>query len=99
MKTLVEQCQKVNINKLLREVEIESRMMRLQAKIEALGINIRITTTPCYFGGARQWFLCPNCERRVATLYKPPTKDELMCRKCHDLQYLKSRYGGMIESD
>jgi len=31
--------------------------------------RIRLTQTPCQFGGARSWFACPRCSRRVAILY------------------------------
>ena len=97
MKTLVEQCQRVNINTLLKDVEAEARLARLHARIEVLGIRMETTTTPCHFGGVRHWFICPRCKRRVGTLYKPPMKNELLCRKCHSLRYGKSRYKGMIE--
>lgn len=31
--------------------------------------RIRLMQTPCEFGGARSWFACPRCNRRVAILY------------------------------
>jgi hypothetical protein len=31
--------------------------------------NIRVSWTACRFGGARPWFHCPYCDRRVAILY------------------------------
>lgn len=43
---------------------------------------VRITTTPCTFGGERRWFLCPKCDRRCAVLYRG-----LRCRLC-----IKARY-------
>ena len=95
MKTLIEHCQKLNINELVRSVKSELIKIKLKSKIDALGQNIDITTTPCHFGNERSWFLCPSCKKRVATLYKPPTKDILLCRKCHNLTYLKSRYSKM----
>ena len=96
MKTLIEHCQKLNINELVRSVKSELTKVKLQSKIDALGQTLDITTTPCHFGNERLWFLCPSCRKRVATLYKPPTKEALLCRKCHDLTYLKSRYNRMI---
>lgn len=41
--------------------------------------------TPCNFGGYRYWFLCPNCNRRVALLYG--AGKYFLCRKCHKLAY------------
>lgn len=53
--------------------------------------KIPLTTTPCYFGGYRYWFICPwykngtYCGRRVGTLYKDG--DYFACRHCYDLTY------------
>jgi hypothetical protein len=44
-----------------------------------------ITTTPCYFGGGRPWFLCPGCERRCGKLHFAPHLPH--CRDCADLRY------------
>ena len=56
-----------------------------------------INWTECHYGGARPWFLCPGCRRRVAILYgrkierdgsKLPIQNRtLKCRQCHDLSY------------
>ena len=95
MKTLIEHCQKLNINELVKSVKSEFVRTKLKSKISALGQNLEITTTPCHFGNERLWFLCPSCKKRVATLYRPATNDILLCRKCHNLTYLKSRYSKM----
>lgn len=46
--------------------------------------KVRLGTTGCNLGGARTWFICPCCGRRVAILYigKVPA-----CRKCYQLSY------------
>ena len=43
-----------------------------------------LDTTPCNYGGARTWWLCPCCGRRVAVLYigRNPA-----CRHCYRLAY------------
>jgi hypothetical protein len=46
---------------------------------------IMLNETPCHYGGARQWFLCPSCERRVAILYYHGTA--FLCRHCCRLPY------------
>ncbi len=57
------------------------------------GQDISITTTPCYYGGVRYWFLCPAvvdgvlCEDRVGVLYLPPGGELFGCRKCYGLTY------------
>ena len=46
--------------------------------------------TPCNYGGARCWFLCPaaGCGRRVAILYG---REILACRHCYKLAYRSQR--------
>ena len=47
---------------------------------ELVGLDL----TPCHFGGARTWFLCPRCSRRVAVLF---AGRRFWCRHCHDIAY------------
>lgn len=53
--------------------------------------KIRLTPTPCYFGGERYWFICPSayCGRRVGVLYKGG--NYFACRHCYDLAYRSQR--------
>ena len=47
-------------------------------------MQVMLTRTGCNFGGARPWFLCPCCGRRVAILFG----DEVFaCRLCRGLAY------------
>lgn len=46
---------------------------------------IRFDWTNCNYGGKRTWFLCPECNMRVATLFSG--NQGFACRKCYDLQY------------
>jgi hypothetical protein len=54
---------------------------------------IRVTTTPCFYGGVRYWLLCPAvrdgllCENRVGALYLPPGGSVFGCRHCWGLTY------------
>jgi hypothetical protein len=54
-----------------------------------------LTTTPCYFGGVRYWFLCPMCYSRVGALYLSPGHVRFRCRHCNDLSY-NSRNAGCM---
>jgi hypothetical protein len=49
--------------------------------------SIRLTSTPCPYGGRRPWFVCPNvsCRRRVAKLYLAGRY--FFCRHCYGLIY------------
>ena len=96
MRQLVEQSQKININDLVKSIKSELKYIQLKSRIEALGQTLEVTTTPCHFGNSRYWFICPLCKQRVGTLFKPPDNSVLLCRKCHNLTYLKSRYNRMI---
>jgi hypothetical protein len=55
------------------------------------GYGIRLTPTPAGFGGTRNWFLCPICERRCGILYSHHQND-WACRIC-----CKGRYASEVE--
>ena len=61
--------------------------------VTVTGQDVSITTTPCFYGGERNWFLCPAvvdgvlCENRAAKLHLPPGGTMFACRQCHDLTY------------
>jgi hypothetical protein len=61
--------------------------------------KILLTTTPCFFGGLRYWFVCPwykngvYCGRRVATLYLGGK--HFACRYCYDLTYASRKTSGI----
>lgn len=96
MKILVEQCQKIKITEIVRDIKIEMAMLRLKEKVELMNHDIGITHTPCNFGGHRFWFLCPQCHKRVGVLYKTPISNAILCRECHGLKYMKSRFNKMM---
>ena len=50
-----------------------------------LNQTIQLDYTPCYYGGKRTWFLCPNCGKRCVVLYG--VNRTFLCRKCHGLTY------------
>ena len=57
---------------------------------------VELTNTGCNFGGARAWFLCPGCGRRVAILY---VSAALVCRRCLRQSYRSQReraFGRMV---
>lgn len=65
---------------------------------EPLAPIIKIVSTPCHFGGEREWLLCPEptCGRRVGSLFIGE-HHRIACRKCLGLLY-ESQYGGRIEN-
>jgi hypothetical protein len=96
MKTFVEHCKKLNIQVLARQARGQLMEALLHSSLSVSGQGIKLTTSNCYFGGKRFWLVCPNCSKRVGTLYQKPTGDLLLCRKCHNLTYLKIRYHKML---
>lgn len=33
---------------------------------ESYSLEVKVSSTPCTYGGHRHWWHCPNCGRRVA---------------------------------
>lgn len=65
---------------------------------ESLDYKIRLTTTPCNYGGVRYWFICPlskngqYCGRRVEVVYS--IGKWFGCRHCGDICYAAQLKGG-----
>ncbi|MBI2021814.1 hypothetical protein HYS93_02965 [Candidatus Daviesbacteria bacterium] len=95
---MVENCFKVNIDDLVSIVLKELKIRFLQSQVEVLGADVKFTYSKTKFNGKRYWFICPNCGRRVGTIYKHPTEDTFGCRICLNLRYRKQRFKGMMES-
>lgn len=61
-----------------------------------LDYTVRLSSTPCHFGGRRWWFCCPfvedgkACNRRVGILYLGVGK-YFGCRHCLNLTYQSSK--------
>lgn len=53
----------------------------------SLDYTIRLTTTPCRFGGRRWWFLCPLTNRRVSKLYLPQRASKFAAREAYRIAY------------
>ena len=51
------------------------------------GERIVTTWTDMHFGGRRQWFLCPSCDRRCAVIYRIGGGPLWGCRICMDGRY------------
>jgi hypothetical protein len=65
---------------------------------EDMNFRIDLTTTPCHYGGARYWFVCPltksgtYCGNRVGVLYA--IGKWFGCRKCGNIAYSSQMRGG-----
>lgn len=53
---------------------------------------VTLSRSACNYGGARLWFLCPCCGRRVAILYGGAM---FACRRCYRLAYEVQREDDM----
>lgn len=58
-------------------------------EVEQINYYVKLTRTPCNYGGYRWWFICPNinCGKRVEVLYRSPISKYYACRHCHNLTY------------
>src|SRR3989344_2063829 len=93
----------VGINVMVSESESYLRIYYTQTDEDGnkkdFDYKIPITTTPCYFGGKRYWFICPwyankvYCGRRVGVLYLGDKY--FACRHCYHLTYNSRNLGGI----
>jgi hypothetical protein len=58
-------------------------------------IRIEIERTGCYLGGARAWWRCPCCGRRVALLY---LANVIACVRCLGLVYASQSEDAMART-
>lgn len=71
-------------------IEVNELAMRLRYSMTSGGERksydyaVGLVRTGCNYGGARPWFLCPCCGRRVAILYGGAV---FACRHCRKLAY------------
>jgi hypothetical protein len=56
--------------------------------------NLEIERIPQHFGGARPWWICPDCGRRCAIVYG--FADRFACRQCGNLAYTTSQSAAWI---
>jgi len=99
-KYLVENCQKIKIDTVVRKAKKDLVTVLIKGEIEINGFNINITSHTLHHKGKRLWFECPLCKQRCGVIYQHPTKNNLMgCRKCLDLDYRSRRYKGMVENN
>lgn len=68
------------------EVRKDHLLLKYTHNTEQVEQRIYFTWTPCNYGGARVWFLCPHCGKRVAVIYSGGKY--FACRKCCNLTYL-----------
>ena len=55
---------------------------------------VPVVRTPCNYGGWRNWFQCPACNRRCELLYLRASR--FACRRCQKVAYT-SQSGGPID--
>lgn len=95
-KILVEHAEQIDINKLIREFNLQAKIAFIQSKLDIDGLNLELTTSKTRYG-ERLWFLCPQCRNRVGKLYKHPITGLIACRQCNNLYYSSQRFKGMLE--
>jgi len=54
---------------------------------------VRMSTTPCQFGGVRYWMHCPQCGKRSGKLFLAG-KYVFACRTCWNLSYQSQNFVG-----
>jgi len=96
---VVETCQRVSVDKLVRTATKIVKKRIVEAQIEALGMSLNLTTSKTRFNGERLWFICPICRKRAGNILYNALQNLTGCRKCLRLIYRKQRFKGMIEEN
>ena len=96
-KLLVNQCQQIRINNLLKKYKVKLKKTFINSRVETAGVKVKFTTSKTQNNGRRLWFECPICKARIGILYKHPLDNKIGCRRCLNLDYKSHRYKGMIE--
>lgn len=73
-------------------VRLVYRVRRNDGPWQPIDETVRLTETPCNYGGSRLWFVCPGCGKRAAKLYGVTAL--FRCRVCNALPY-----GSQMESE
>lgn len=73
----------------LRQGDIDSFRAYYVHRGKSYNYSIKISRTPCNYGGHRHWFNCPSCSRRASVLYRIGT---YVCRHC-----TRAAYGSQLE--
>lgn len=70
-------------------IQVSGDMLSLSYAISGRYIEniLRVTTTPCHFGGERLWFACPQCDERCARIFLNRRSGKYACRKCVGIAY------------
>lgn len=81
---------KINIRTNSDGVTLDYRQRDRGGEWQDMNYPVRVTWTPCTYGGQRAWWICPavGCGRRVAVLYGGKV---YACRHCHRLAYRSQR--------
>jgi hypothetical protein len=95
---LVEQCNKIDVNTVVSEVNDKIKPLLIKNVIQAEGFDLELTTSKTAFRGTRYWFKCPLCKQRVGVVYQHPMSEVIGCRDCLNLKYKSQRYKGMVEN-
>ena len=68
----------------LRQGDIDSFRADYVHRGKSYNYSIKLSRTPCNYGGHRHWFNCPSCSRRTSVLYRINT---YVCRHCIGANY------------
>jgi len=96
-KYLVEECQKIRIDTIVRQARKGLLDTLIQGMVEIEGFNVKIIESHLYHGGKKLWFQCPLCKLARGVLYQHPLDSQIGCRNCLRLEYRSRAKKGMVD--
>jgi hypothetical protein len=92
----VEEVPRITIHEMSRSLR-DSGVAIVQLPGLATPAVVRVTRTQQAIGGARDWFVCPTCQRPRAWL--AVVHQSLACRTCHGLAYTSQNVSTLNRRD
>lgn len=77
-------------------VTATSVVLRFAAFGQPVEQCVRLLETACTYGGARPWWSCPSCGRRVAVLFYQEDHRGFGCRSCASISYASQAEAGPV---
>ena len=103
-KTLIENCQSININTIVKSAKQKLFEEIIKSEIQIQSDNIwtneliKFTRLNVWNWWYKTYFICPYCNKSIWKLYKHESTWKTACRSCNGLEYKQRQFNKMSEN-